>query len=130
MKRASPIVRSLLGAALVLAISAVLAWLTPEHLGREMQQRLTGALMGAIVVVYANAIPKAVFARTRCAPAIAQAARRFTGWALVLGGLGYTAASLLAPIGVSGMIAGLTLGAAVTVTASRLYWMAHHRVGG
>ena len=130
MKRASPIVRSLLGAALVLAISAVLAWLSPDYLGREMQQRLTGVLMGAIVVVYANAIPKAVVARMRCVPAVAQPARRFVGWTLVLGGLGYIAASLLAPIGVSSMIAGLTLGAAVTVAMSRLYWMAHRCVGG
>lgn len=129
MKCAS-LLRSLLGAALVLAISAVLAWLTPEYLSGEMRHRLSGALMGAIVVVYANAIPKAVLAQTRCAPALVQAARRFTGWALVLGGLGYILASLLAPIGVSGMLAGLSLGAAVTLASMRLYWMAHHRTGG
>ncbi|WP_036172501.1 hypothetical protein [Massilia sp. 9096] len=127
MKCASPL-RSLLGAALVLAISAALAWLTPAYFSGEMRQRLSGVLVGAIVVVYANAIPKVVFARTRCAPALA--ARRFTGWALVLGGLGYILASLLAPIAASGMIAGLSLGAAVTVAGTRLYWMAHHRVGG
>lgn len=130
MKCASTLGRSLLGAAFVLAISAVLAWLTPEYLSGEMRQRLSGALMGAIVVVYANAIPKAVFARTRCAPALLQAARRFTGWALVLGGLGYILASLLVPIAVSGMIAGLSLGAAVSVAAMRLYRMAHHRIDG
>jgi hypothetical protein len=130
MKRALPIIRSLLGAALILGISAVLAWLTPEYLGREMQHRLSGVLMGAIVVVYANAIPKAALARTRCAPAMAQAARRFIGWALVLGGLGYIAASLLAPIEVSGMIGGLSLGTACTVGALRLHWMARHRIGG
>jgi hypothetical protein len=129
MKCASPLVRSLLGAAFVLAASALLAWLTPDYLSGEMRQRLTGALLGAIVVVYANAIPKAVFARTRCAPTLAQAARRFTGWALVLGGLGYIAASLLAPIEVSGMVAGLTLGTAVTVAGMRLYRMAHPRSG-
>lgn len=129
MKRASPIFRSLLGAALVLAVSALLAWLTPAYLDVEMRQRLAGVLMGAIVVAYANAIPKAAFARTRCVPALPQAARRFTGWALVLGGLGYIAAWLLAPIGVSGMVAGLTLGTAVTVAALRLYRMAHRRTG-
>jgi hypothetical protein len=130
MKRASPIVRSLLGAALVLGISAVLAWLTPDYLGREVQHRLSGVLMGAIVVVYANAVPKAAMARMRCQPALMQSARRFIGWALVLGGLGYIAASLLAPIEVSGMIAGLTLGASVTVAALRLRWMARHCIGG
>jgi uncharacterized membrane protein YhdT len=129
MKCAS-LLRSLFGAAFVLAVSALLAWLTPEYLSQETRQRLAGALMGAIVVVYANAIPKAVFARTRCLPSLAQAARRFTGWALVLGGLGYIAAWLLAPIAVSGMIAGLSLGTAVTVAGLRLYWIAHHRIGG
>jgi hypothetical protein len=127
MKRASPIVRSLLGAALILAISAVLAWVTPDYLGREMQHRLTGVLIGAIVVVYANAIPKAVIARTRCQPAVMQAARRFTGWALVLGGLGYIAAALLAPVQQIGMIGGLALGTSVTVAALRLRQMAHAR---
>lgn len=130
MKRASPIVRSLLGAALVLGISAVLAWLTPDYLGRDMQHRLTGVLMGAIAVVYANAIPKAAIARTRGDPAGMQAARRFAGWTLVLGGLGYIAASLLAPIEVSGMIAGLTLGTAMIVAILRLRSLGHYCVGG
>jgi uncharacterized membrane protein YhdT len=125
MKRASPIVRSLLGASLVLAISAVIAWLTPHYLSHDASRRLIGMLVGAIVVVNANAIPKAVTARTRCAPAMVQAARRFVGWALVLGGLAYMAAWLLAPIQLSGMIGGLSLGTAVTVAALRLRWMAH-----
>lgn len=130
MKRASPIVHSLSGAALVLGIAAVLTWLTPDYLGRDMQRRLTGVLMGAVVVVYANAIPKAVIARTRCEPAVVQAARRFTGWALVLGGLGYIAAALLAPVDMSNMIGGLLLGTSVTVAALRLRWLGRHRVGG
>jgi hypothetical protein len=124
------IVRSLFGAAFTLAISAVLAWLAPDHLSHEVQRRLTGVLIGVVFVAYANGIPKAVVARTRCAPAMAQRARRFVGWTLVLGGLGYIAASLLAPIGLIGMVGGLCLGTAVTVAASRLYWMAHHCVAG
>jgi hypothetical protein len=130
MKRASPIVRSLFGAGLLLTVSAVLAWLTPEYVSHDMSRRLMGVLMGALIVMYANDIPKAVIARTRCAPAMAQAARRFIGWTLVLGGLAYIAAWVLAPIQLSGMIGGLSLGTACTVSALRLFWMARHRIGG
>ena len=44
-----------------------------------------------VVVVCANAIPKSLtsLARLRGSPAAEQAARRFAGWSLVLGGLGY-----------------------------------------
>jgi len=130
MKQASPIVRGLFGAGFLLTASAVLAWLTPDYLSHDMNRRLMGVLIGVLFVMYANDIPKAVTARTRCAPATAQAARRFIGWALVLGGLGYIAAWLLAPIESSGMIGGLSLGTAITVSALRLRWMARHRLGG
>jgi hypothetical protein len=125
MSHASPLCRALLAAALILGIPAALAWLAPDYLGHDGRQRMMGVLFGAIVVVYANAIPKAVTARTRCAPAVIQAARRFTGWVLVLGGLGYIAAWLLAPIEACGMIAGLTLGTSVSVAALRLRQLRH-----
>lgn len=130
MKPAHPIGRALLGAAFVLAVSALLAWLTPAYLSPDWRQRLTGVLIGAILVVYANAIPKAGIMgmnrrmRMRCGPAMRQNARRFTGWALVMGGIGYMAASLLAPIGVSSMAAGLAMGIAVVVMALGLRRMA------
>ena len=95
-----------------------MAWAAPAYLDPEWARRLAGVLLGAIVVVYANAIPKALAARMRCAsPAADQAARRFAGWALVLGGLGYMLAWLAAPIGMAGMIGGLALGTAVTCAA-------------
>lgn len=126
MKPASQIGRALLGAAFVLAASATLAWLTPATISPEWRQRLTGVLIGAVLVAYANAIPKAAITRmrTRCAPAAQQAARRFAGWALVMGGIGYIAASLFAPIGVSSMAAGLAVGASVVVMAVGLRRMA------
>lgn len=115
--RFSTVCRAVLAASLILAASALLAWAAPEYLDPEWGKRLAGALLGGVVVAYANAIPKALAARTRCAPAVHQAARRFTGWALVLGGLGYMLAWLLAPLHLAGMIGGLTLGAAVTCAA-------------
>ncbi|BDT58306.1 hypothetical protein MasN3_18000 [Massilia varians] len=116
--RLSHLCRAVLAAACILGASSLLTWAAPAYLDPEWARRLAGVLLGAIVVVYANAIPKALAARMRCAsPAADQAARRFAGWALVLGGLGYMLAWLAAPIGVAGMVGGLALGTAVTCAA-------------
>ncbi len=114
----SQLCRAVLGALFILGAAAVLAWASPAYLDPEWSRRLAGALLGGVVVVYANAIPKALSKRMRCAsPGADQAARRFAGWALVLGGLGYMLAWLAAPLHLSGMVGGLTLGLAVTCAA-------------
>jgi hypothetical protein len=116
--RFSQLCRAALGALLILGAASMLAWATPGLLDPDWARRLAGALLGAVVVVYANAIPKALSTRMRCAsPAADQAARRFAGWALVLGGLGYMLAWLLAPLNFAGMVGGLALGLAVTCAA-------------
>ena len=127
MKAAFPLGRALAGAAFILAASALLRWSAPEYLSVEMARRLTGVLLGAIVVIYANAIPKSLvaLARLRCSPAREQAARRFAGWSLVLGGLGYMAASLIAPLAWMHLIGGAIL--AVALAAAILRCM---RAGG
>ncbi|MFN3790678.1 hypothetical protein [Massilia sp.] len=116
--RLSHLCRAVLAAACILGACALLAWAAPSYLDPEWARRFSGALLGVVVVVYANAIPKALTARMRCAsPGADQAARRFAGWALVLGGLGYMLAWLAAPLGIAGMIGGLALGTAVTCAA-------------
>jgi predicted lipid-binding transport protein (Tim44 family) len=120
MKPLSPLCRSVLVAAGILGLSALLAWSAPGYLDPEWSRRLLGALLGAVVVAYANDIPKALAARARMrcsSPAADQAARRFAGWSLVLGGLAYMLAWLLAPLDRAGLIGGLALGAAVTCAA-------------
>lgn len=122
MKSLSPLRRAVLVASAILASSALLAWSAPAYLDPEWSRRLLGALFGAVVVVYANDIPKALAARARmrCTSAAAdQAARRFAGWSLVLGGLAYVLAWLLAPLDLAAMLGGLALGAAVTCAALR-----------
>lgn len=128
--RLSHLCRAVLAAACILGASALLAWAAPSYLDPEWARRLAGALLGGIVVVYANAIPKALATRMRCtSPAADQAARRFAGWALVLGGLGYMLAWLLAPIGVAGMVGGLALGAAVSCAALGCIRISARRAG-
>ena len=122
-----PFARALAGAALIIAASALLRWASPEYLDAGTAQRLTGVLLGFVVVLYANAIPKSLvaLARLRCSPAREQAARRFAGWSLVLGGLGYMAASLSAPLASMHLVGGAIL--AVALVAAILRCM---RAGG
>ena len=119
MKTAFSLGHSLLAAALMIATSATLVWLAPAHISIELSHRLLGAMLGAMVVMYANAIPKALVVRTRCAPAAQQAARRFAGWILVLGGFGDMLAWLLLPIGVANLSAGLILATSLLLAVLR-----------
>ena len=117
--KAHPFGRALAGAAFILAASAALRWASPDYLSIEMAQRLSDVLLGLVVVVYANSIPKSLvaLAQLRCSPAREQAARRFAGWSVVLGGLGYVTAALVAPLEsvhlVGGTILAVTLAAAI-----------------
>lgn len=113
--------RSLLAAALILGISAALAWAAPMYISSEWSHRLLGAMLGAVVVVYSNAIPKVLTARARrhAAPGAEQAARRFAGWILVLGGFGYMFAWLLAPLEMAGLVGGAILAAALLLAVVR-----------
>lgn len=121
MSTAFPLGRAIVAAAMIIGVAAALAWLSPAYISAEWSHRLLGALLGAVVLVYSNAIPKALVARTRlrCAPAQDQAARRFAGWSLVLGGLGYILAWLLAPIEMAGLIGGALLACSLLLAVLR-----------
>jgi hypothetical protein len=121
MKHAFPLGRALLGAALIVASSAALKWATPDYLSPEWSQRLLGALLGFIVVFYANVIPKSLtsLARLRCTPQAEQAARRFAGRSLVLGGLGYVLAMLFAPLANMHLVGGVVLAVALAAALLR-----------
>ncbi len=115
-----PLRRALLVAAIYLLTAQVLNALRLRHVvGDEAVVRLMGMLMGAVVVVSANVIPKQLvpLARLSCAPAREQALRRLCGWAGVLGGLGYTLAYALAPIAVAAKLAMCFLAPAALVIA-------------
>lgn len=121
MTAAHPIGRALAGALFILGAAALLAWASPQHLSAEWAERLLGVLLGAVVVVYANAVPKTLarLAGTRRTPAQEQAARRFAGWSMVLGGLAYMLASLLAPLSHASAIGGGLLGLALAAALVR-----------
>lgn len=124
-----PIRRSLLIAALYLLAAFVLNELRQRHIvSAEAAVRLMGMVMGSVILVSANAIPKRLvpLARLSCDPAREQTLRRLGGWALVLGGLGYTLAYMLAPIAIASTLAVCLLSPAVVVVAglmARCAWM-------
>jgi hypothetical protein len=131
-----PIRRSLLMAAVYLLTVVLLNGLRLCHVvSAETVQRLVGMLMGTVAIVTANAIPKRLvpLARLSCAPAREQALRRFGGWVLVLGGMGYTFAVALAPIAIASTLAICLLAPAVVVVAgitARCAWMRRNAVRG
>jgi hypothetical protein len=115
--------RALMGAGLFLGVTALVKWASPALIDAELAQRLIGFMMGGIVVLYANAVPKQLtpLALLRCDPAAEQALRRFTGKALVLGGLGYSLAWLAAPIVLANALAGAVLAVALVVALGRYF---------
>jgi hypothetical protein len=121
MKHAFRLGRALFAAAVILGASAALKWAAPEHLSPEWALRLSGALLGLVVVFYANVIPKSLISlsRLRGSPAAEQAARRFAGWSLVLGGLGYILAMLAAPLASMHLVGGAMLAAALAAAVLR-----------
>ncbi|XHS76958.1 hypothetical protein ACFJGW_14620 [Burkholderiaceae bacterium UC74_6] len=79
--------------------------------------RMNGVLVGAFLVLWANAIPKVLVPldRLSCNPAREQAMRRLVGWVMVLGGVAYSLAFALAPAAVAARLAICLLAPAVLV---------------
>ncbi len=126
--RGSPIVRGVIVAALLLAAAAAVSWVSPRYIDAEWHRRLFGVITGCVVLLYANAVPKALVPLARLRnPVIDQAMRRFAGWALVLGGVGYILAWLIAPIAAAWWVAAALLGTAVVVMIARLAWATRGR---
>lgn len=126
-----PIRRALWIAAIYLLMSVVLHALRQRGLvSAGTVVRLTGMVAGIVVLVAANAIPKRLvpLERLSCDPAREQALRRLAGWALVLGGLGYTLAYALAPIAIAGKLANSLLAPAGIVVAGIMVYCVWMRV--
>lgn len=121
MSRTKQLGRAVALAALILAASALLGWASPAYLSDESARRLLGVLLGAVVVGFSNTIPKMLASRSRlrCSPAQDQAARRFAGWSMVLGGLGYMLAWIFAPLSMAALIGGAALAIGLTLALLR-----------
>jgi hypothetical protein len=116
------VARGLLVAAALLGASLALKRLAPAHPNPDAARRILGVLLGAVVIGFANAVPKALppLLGTRCEPAAEQAMRRYTGWSLTLGGAGYAAAWAIAPLAYANVLAATLLGTALLLVVFRL----------
>ncbi len=111
---------ALAGAGLILGISMLaviaqeLALIQAEP--GELSKRAWGLIMGSLVTVYANVIPKQAASHSKAKML------RFGAWSLVLGGIGYSLAWLFAPLASASLIANGILGTAVAVVVARTAW--------
>jgi peptidoglycan/LPS O-acetylase OafA/YrhL len=112
--------QSLIVAGLFLQASIALKLLTPDHLSHEVAQRLLGVMMGALVAFYANAAPKTLPSPTCRRLEAEQRIRRFAGWALTLGGVGFALASAWAPFEDQRAIAVSLLGSCLVLVILRI----------
>ncbi|MEO5816757.1 MAG: hypothetical protein ABIT20_15900 [Gemmatimonadaceae bacterium] len=119
---------SVIVAGLLIGGSLTLKLLTPDVISRELALRLLGVMLGAFVVVYANAVPKMLPPIMRGDAAAEQAMRRFTGWCLTLGGVAYAAAWIIAPLNRANLLAVASLGGAHLIVVARwLYGRSQRR---
>ena len=113
---------ALVSAAMLLAFAASLVLAVRlDLITSETQHRAMGVVFGLMVALSANAVPKTFksLANERCEPAQAQALRRFTGWALVLAGLGHALAWIVLPIEHANLAAMSIVAGALLVVAIR-----------
>ena len=113
---------SIAGAGLILLV-AMLAVITQElalveAAPGELSDRAWGLIMGSLVAVYANVLPK-----RSASPARARVLR-FAGWALVLGGIGHALIWLFAPLAQANLWATGWLALTLVATGLRA-WIGH-----
>ncbi|MGD9584831.1 MAG: hypothetical protein AB7V26_14335 [Lysobacterales bacterium] len=109
----------LMGIALVLAMARRMGLI---GLGEE--QRAMGVLIGVMLLVIGNLLPKMRPLQTPgCPPAQASSAERLAGWVMVSAGIVYLALFLLAPLDRARMIASLIgIGALLVIALSWARW--------
>jgi hypothetical protein len=113
------LLRGLVIAGALLMATFAISRASPAYISVDCAERVLGVMMGALVVMYANSAPKILSPLTNCSAEGEQNLRRFTGWALVLGGLGYMGAWLFAPIAHAAGVGMAMLGLAFALVVVR-----------
>ncbi len=114
--------QGLVVAGVLLQAAVIIRSLTPDSMSTEAATRISGALTGMVLIFYANAVPKTLpsWSRMLRDPRGEQALRRLVGWSLTVGGLGYTAAWMAAPIESALALSTSTLGASLMLVILRV----------
>lgn len=116
---------ALIFAGLILAASLCLALAVRSDLIDPSTSKRAGGVIGGIVlVVFANLVPKTLEPHSRrCStPKKTQAVQRFTGWTLVLAGLGYSLAWLVLPVDLAKFVAMSLVATGLVLVVTRAGW--------
>lgn len=93
------------------------------YIGDETAKRAVQIAIGLVVVYCANLAPKALEPLSAsCDPARVQALQRFSGWTLVLGGIGYALAWLVVPFDYAAITSMAILGTGFLLVVGRYAW--------
>jgi len=118
---------ALILAGLILAVSLCLAMaVRADWIESDTMERVKGIMAGLVVVVFSNLAPKTLepLGGSRCSPARKQSLQRFSGWTLVLAGLGYSLAWLVLPLEHARTVAIVILASGVALVIARVAWFA------
>lgn len=116
---------ALIFAGLILAFSLGLTLaVSSDWIGSSTMQRAQGVMAGLVLVIFANLVPKTLepLSSTQCEPSRKQSLQRFTGWTLVLAGLGYSIAWLTFPIEQARIPAMGIVATGILLVAVRVAW--------
>ncbi|MEP4051460.1 MAG: hypothetical protein ABJN22_04365 [Litorimonas sp.] len=86
--------------------------------------RARNVFSGFVLLYFANMMPKLIgpALKGKCSNTSANSVRRFAGWALVIGALGYIGAWIFAPISQASILAQICVGGAVILVMLRILY--------
>lgn len=95
-----------------------------DLIGNGIADRVFGAVIGIMLAVYGNAVPKNLerLEGRQCRPSRIQSFQRFAGWTMVVTGLLYAAVWIILPSDIGKPVSTVILGTMVLLLAPRLAW--------
>ena len=124
---------ALVGAALLLMVSFGVKFLAANGtIDAETSRRLMQAVIGLILVVSGNSIPKKFDSgcEKKCASSRAQSLRRFAGWTFVIAGLAYSIIWLVVPLPLAGVLSVSIVATSVVLVLVPFAWSVFTRKRG
>ncbi|MCF6293807.1 MAG: hypothetical protein L3J04_10475, partial [Robiginitomaculum sp.] len=112
-------------AGLILALALVLSIAQQyQALDAEMGERINSAILGAIVMIMGNFLPKAInpIGENNCEISATQKLQRFAGWTFVISGFVFSLIWIFAPIDMAAKLAMYALGLGVALIIARFFW--------
>lgn len=111
----------LAGLLLAFSLTARLAG-TLFDIETSLIDRARNVFSGFVLLYFANMMPKLIgpALKGKCTNTAANSVRRFAGWALVIGALGYIGAWIFAPMSQASTLAQMILGGAVILVVLRV----------